>query len=149
MATKSIVKLISVPVISDDCQLGFLQSPLVPFPIKRTYFITQPTASLARGFHAHHQTDQLLVCLGGSVKLVVDDGYGRESVQLSNPDQGILLPRMLWHEMHDMTPETVLLVLASKEYEPSDYIRDYEQFKKEVNASVVQRFCPRISRSSN
>jgi hypothetical protein len=32
-------------------------------------------------------------------------------------------------EMHDFSPDCVLLVLASEHYDEADYIRNYEDFK--------------------
>jgi hypothetical protein len=64
--------------------------------------------------------------------MVLDDGYSREEVLIQSPEKGIDLPPFLWHEMHDFSPDCVLLVLASDIYDENDYIRDYELFKRGI-----------------
>jgi predicted dehydrogenase len=44
--------------------------------------------------------------------------------------KGLYIEGMVWHEMHDFTPDCVLMVLASEHYDEADYIRDYEEYKK-------------------
>lgn len=60
--------------------------------------------------------------------MVLDDGKNRQTKTLSNPETGILLDRLMWHEMQDMDENTILLVLASEKFDPKDYIRDYDKF---------------------
>lgn len=116
--------------IEDDASLCVAEvGNQIPFEIKRVYYLLKPKPGELRGSHAHRETDQILFCIQGTVKMVLDDGKTREEVCLPEAHIGVRLPPMMWHEMHDMTKETVLLVLASKEYAESDYIRDYEEFK--------------------
>ncbi len=65
--------------------------------------------------------------------MILDDGRQRQELWLDRPEIGVMLPPMVWHEMQEMTCETVLLVLASEEFDPDDYIRDYRQFQKLIN----------------
>lgn len=133
MAKKNIIKIIKIPKIYDDSFLCFAQHPdHVPFDIKRVYFIISPVKGLPRGKHAHKTTRQMLFCISGKVRMVLDDGNAREEAVLSNPEMGIMLEPLIWHEMLDMDENTVLLVLASKKYDAGDYIRDYQSFKKYV-----------------
>jgi hypothetical protein len=37
---------------------------------------------------------------------------------------------MLWHTMSGFSKDCVILVLADEWYKESDYIRDYQKFKK-------------------
>ncbi len=62
--------------------------------------------------------------------MVVDNGINKEDFSMKSPSIGIDLPPMLWHEMHDFSADCVLLVVASDEYDETDYIRDYDRFKK-------------------
>jgi glycosyltransferase involved in cell wall biosynthesis len=136
--SKPAVEFISLPTIQDDCFLSIAQSPDIPFSIARIYYMYGLAPGLPRGYHAHYQTDQVLFCLRGSVKIVIDNGWKKESVFLSKPNQGILLRRMIWHEMHDLKKDTILMVLASRKYEAKDYIRNYTEFKNIVrNKSTV------------
>lgn len=135
MVKKSVPQLIhtiNIPRINDDALLCFIEGLRhLSFEIKRVYFVLKPKASEPRGFHAHHKTNQVLFCIHGSVKLIVDNGKKRKQIILKNqPEKGVLLPPLLWHEMHDMDKSTILLVLADREYEPEDYIRDYSEFLK-------------------
>jgi len=136
MATKSkkLINIIKIPKIYDDAFLCFAQTPgQIPFDIKRIYYIFSAIPGLPRGKHAHKTTRQVLFCIKGKVRMVVDDGEDREEIVLTNPEDGIMLEPMVWHEMLDMDKNTILLVLASKVFEPGDYIRDYKQFKDTVN----------------
>lgn len=123
--------VIKISKIIDDCFLYFVQTPEhIPFSIKRVYYILESNPQFARGHHAHKKTDQVLFCIQGSIKLILNDGRKRRKILLDNPSQGVLINRMIWHEMNDFKLNTILLVLASRIFEPDDYIRDYNQFLK-------------------
>jgi hypothetical protein len=74
----------------------------------------------------------LLACLRGSVSIVVDDGTNREEHVLDQPWRGLYLPPRIWGIQYKYTRDAILMVLASHEYDPADYIRDYEEFLKLV-----------------
>jgi len=101
----------------------------VPFPIKRTYYIFGTKNGVRRGKHAHRQLTQMMVCLAGQCKVLLDDGSRREEIALTRNDRGLMLAPMLWHEMYEFSPDCVLLVLADNWYEEADYIREYDAFK--------------------
>lgn len=132
MPTRSrLVNLIKIPQIIDDCLLYFAQHPdHIPFEIKRIYYIIRADARSPRGYHAHKKTRQIIFCIQGSIKIIVDNGKRKKEVILDNPVFGLLLENMIWHEMHDFKKNTILLVLASEKFQEKDYIRDYERFKK-------------------
>lgn len=129
---KSLIKLIKIPKIKDSCMLYFLEQPIIPFNVKRLYFITDADLRLPRGFHAHHKTKQILFCIKGSVRISIVNGYRRDEVVLKSAETGIVLDPMIWHEMHDFKKNTLLLIVASRRYDPLDYIRDHKQFIKLV-----------------
>jgi dTDP-4-dehydrorhamnose 3,5-epimerase-like enzyme len=130
----SLINLVSLPSLGDERGgLVALESKgVIPFEIKRVYYIFD-TQNVSRGFHAHKALTQVAICLKGSCTMLLDDGASRESVRLDSPLQGILIPHMIWREMHDFSDDCVLLVLASEHYDESDYIRDHDQFIKDVN----------------
>jgi dTDP-4-dehydrorhamnose 3,5-epimerase-like enzyme len=131
MSGKNIIKIIKVPKIYDDGYLCFAEYPdHIPFEIKRVYYITSPVPGLSRGKHAHKTTHQILFCIKGKVRMVLDNGDKKGEIILSEPDEGIMLEPLVWHEMLDMDENTTLLVLASKEFDEGDYIRDYKNFKE-------------------
>lgn len=100
----------------------------VPFEIRRIYYIYGVPAGARRGFHSHSNLKQALVCLSGSVSILVDDGERSEVVELSDPSRALLVGPMVWREMFDFTEDAVLLVLASEHYDPDDYIKEYDEF---------------------
>ncbi|MBO5372854.1 MAG: WxcM-like domain-containing protein [Lachnospiraceae bacterium] len=107
----------------------------IPFEIKRVYYIYDTLTGVRRGFHAHKQLKQLLICVSGSCKILLDDGTDKEIVTLNKPYEGIFVQSNMWREMYDFSPDAVLLVLASEMYDESDYIRDYDQFLEYVKSS--------------
>lgn len=104
----------------------------IPFIIKRVYYIYGTQEGVRRGFHAHKDLEQILVCVHGSCKIHMDDGDEVIEIVLDRPDKGLYISSNIWREMYDFSPDAVLLVLASKFYDESDYIRNYEDFLKMV-----------------
>lgn len=130
----SLIKLLDVRTMQDARgQLTVLEGGKeVPFDIKRVYCLTGMRAHVSRGFHAHKRLDQLAVCVAGKCRVILDDGRLRQDVWLDSPTTGLFIDRMVWHEMHDFSADCVFLVLASEQYDESDYIRDYDLFLKSV-----------------
>lgn len=100
----------------------------IPFAIQRVYYLFGTNSGVSRGFHAHKKLQQVAVCVTGRCRMVLDDGKEREEVWLESPTEGLLIGNMIWREMHDFSPDCVLLVLASEHYEEADYIRNYDDF---------------------
>ena len=105
----------------------------LPFEIARVYYILGSEGA-PRGFHAHKSLQQLMVSVHGSCRVVLDDGCHRSEYRLDRPDEGLFVGSMTWREMHDFSDGSVLLVLASAPFDEQDYVRDYEQFLREVEA---------------
>jgi dTDP-4-dehydrorhamnose 3,5-epimerase-like enzyme len=135
--SQSLVQLIDIPQRGDArgalsvVELGVV----LPFAVRRVYWIhgTKPTVS--RGFHAHKKLHQLCVCVVGSVRLSLFDGRREESVVLDSHAKGLLIGPGLWREMHDFSPGCVLMVFADAEYDEADYIRDRQEFVRQVGLS--------------
>lgn len=126
-----LIRKIKIPKIFDDCYLYFAQTPdHIPFKIKRVYYITDSDTKLSRGFHAHKKTKQVIFCIKGSIKLTLDNGKKREVIILNQPGVGVFLDKMIWHEMIEFKKNTILLIIASEKFNPTDYIRHYEEFKR-------------------
>lgn len=104
----------------------------IPFPIKRVYFMYDTVEGVVRGKHAHRKLHQVLFCVAGACTIHLDDGREKVDVRLDQPSRGLLIGPGMWREMYDFTPGAVLMVLASEYYEESDYIRDYDEFLREV-----------------
>lgn len=104
----------------------------LPFLPQRYFLIFDVPGEEIRGEHAHRQCEQFLVCVKGRCAVVVDDGQSRAEVLLNRPNLGLYLPPMVWGTQSNYSPDAVLLVLASRPYEAQDYIRNYEEFLREV-----------------
>lgn len=108
----------------------------IPFEIKRVFYIYGSEANVIRGQHANRKTEFVLINVAGKSKVRVKDGEGNEAIYcLNRPHTGIYLPTMVWKDMYDFSEDSVLLVLASEHYDPTEYIRDYDIFTKEVISS--------------
>ncbi len=100
----------------------------VPFEIKRVYYIYNTENGVSRGFHAHKELLQLAICISGSCRFIMDNGINKEEIILNLPSTGLLIPNMIWHEMHNFSDDCIIIVLANEVYQESDYIRDYTEF---------------------
>lgn len=105
----------------------------IPFDIKRVFYIYGSDSEVVRGQHANRETEFLLVNVGGTSKVRIDNGRETEVVELNRPGMGLYLPPMLWKDMYDFSPDSILLVLASRHYDAGEYIRDYEAYIEEMN----------------
>lgn len=109
----------------------------MPFAMARVYAIHSVSSpGAARGAHAHKKTDQVIFIIVGGLTLHLDDGSLQQSLRLTSEDEGIRLGPMLWHSMSNFTADCVALLVASLPYDESDYIRDYEEFKKYARTPI-------------
>jgi dTDP-4-dehydrorhamnose 3,5-epimerase-like enzyme len=132
--TSPLVQLVPIPQRGDARgQLSVAElGGALPFVVRRVYWIHGTQPGVRRGFHAHKKLRQLCVCVAGSVRLSLFDGRREESVVLDSAAKGLLIGPGLWREMHDFSPDCVLMVFASAEYDEADYIRDRDQFIRHV-----------------
>ena len=126
----SLIKWINFQTLGDErgSVISIEQGKVIPFEIKRVYYIYRTAEGVSRGFHAHRNLRQVAICLAGKCRMVLDNGITREDVWLDCATKGILIEGGMWREMHDFSEHCILLVLASALYEESDYIRDYDEF---------------------
>lgn len=103
---------------------------IIPFEIKRVYYIFNTQTEVVRGLHAHKKLHQLLICVSGSCKIILDNGLKKEAVELNSPIKGLLIKPITWRKIYDFSSDCVLMVLADNYYDESDYIRDYQEFLK-------------------
>ncbi|HXT68908.1 MAG TPA: WxcM-like domain-containing protein [Vicinamibacterales bacterium] len=101
----------------------------IPFTPKRYFMVFDVPGKEVRGEHAHRECTQFLVCVRGSLSVMVDDGSASEEVELREPHVGVLIPPMVWAVQYKYSEDAVLLVFASEHYDANDYIRDYEEFR--------------------
>ncbi len=100
----------------------------IPFTIRRCYFMYNLMPGVRRGFHAHKTLRQVLVCVRGSCRILLDDGREKATVDLDRPNKGLYISADTWREMYDFSGDAVLMVLADQLYDESDYIRNYDAF---------------------
>lgn len=132
----SLIKTISFPPLGDNrgSLVALEIGKTVPFDIKRVYYIFGTKLGVSRGYHAHLSLQQVAVCVTGKCRMVLDDGMRREDIWLDSPAKGLLISGLVWREMHDFSSDCVLLVLANELYNETDYIRNYEEFKRIVQS---------------
>ena len=106
----------------------------IPFKIRRVYYIYDTLAGVRRGFHAHLNLQQILLCVNGSCKIHLDNGTDTAEILLDKPYEGLYISNDMWREMYDFSEGAVLLVLASMPYDEADYIRNYDEFIKMVRS---------------
>ena len=107
----------------------------IPFRIKRVYYMYDTAPGVHRGKHAHKSLQQILICIHGSCKILLDNGKEKKIVPLEKPYEGLYVSNNMWREMYDFSPDAVLMVLASELYDESDYIRNYDDFLEFVKNS--------------
>lgn len=106
----------------------------IPFNIARVFYLYGSDPDIVRGQHANRRSEFVLINVGGTSKVRVDNGFESRVVELNKPRMGIYIPPMVWKDMYDFSEDSILLVLASEHYDSAEYIRDYDAFLKEVGA---------------
>lgn len=104
----------------------------VPFEIKRVFYIYGSDNEVVRGQHANRESQFVLINVGGTSKVRIDNGHSEAIVELNKPMMGLYIPTMVWKDMYDFSEDSILLVLASTHYDGNEYIRNYEEYKKEM-----------------
>ncbi|MFC5195305.1 FdtA/QdtA family cupin domain-containing protein [Bizionia hallyeonensis] len=124
------VSIVEVPTVSDTRgKLAVIEKDCIPFNIKRVYYLYDVPSDSYRGGHAHKKLYQMLVALSGSFEVHLKDGENERKITLNKPDKGLLIVPGIWREIDNFSSGSVCLVLASEDYDESDYIRDYEAFE--------------------
>jgi dTDP-4-dehydrorhamnose 3,5-epimerase-like enzyme len=125
-------RIINLPKITDRRgNLTFIEANRhIPFSFRRVYYLYDVPAGAIRGGHAHKKLEQFVIAASGSFTVVIDDGKKRQKFFLNRPHYGLYIPRMVWRELEDFSSGSICVVLASEEYEESDYYRSYKRFLK-------------------
>lgn len=123
-------RLIRLPLIEDlrgKLSFGEIEQHL-PFTPKRYFLVFDVPSQEVRGEHAHKTLHQFLVCVKGSISIILDDGQSRDEIKLDSSNLGLHIPPMVWGIQYKYSSDAVLLVLTSDVYRADDYIRDYNEF---------------------
>jgi hypothetical protein len=123
------IQIIDIPKIENSFgNLAVIEKEVVPFEIKRVYYLFDVPSSAKRGGHAHKALRQLIVPLSGSFDVVLKDGSKTLTITLNKPDKGLLLNTNIWRELENFSSGAVCMVIASEVYDEDDYIREYDDF---------------------
>ena len=118
-------------IVEPDGNLVPVESNIdIPFSIKRVFYVYGVRDQNNRGEHAHHKTEQILVCLSGKLEVLCDDGVNKKKYLLESPQQALYIPAMIWDDQNYLTDDTVMLVLCNNHYNINDYIDNYDDFLK-------------------
>ena len=103
----------------------------IPFVINRVFFdYNNQVSSEPRGNHANKDSEFVFICLHGSCKIRVNDGFADETFVMDDPKKALYVNKMVWKEMFDYTEDSVLLVLSNRKYEPNEYVKNFDDFLK-------------------
>ena len=133
MTTIQDVKIIDIPKIIDSQgrgKLSVIEKDIIPFDIKRVYYLYDVPSDAYRGGHAHKNLIQFMIPLSGSFEVLVDDGNSKKKIMLNKPNKGLLIPVGIWREMDNFSSGAICMVLASDYFDEEDYFRKYDEFKK-------------------
>ena len=104
----------------------------IDFLIKRVFFLTNIDINSARGFHAHEELNQFLFCVNGSFNIVLDNGHEKVTYNLTPDSPGLFVDGKVWREMNSFSEGSVMVVLCDREYRYDAVVRDYDEFKKNL-----------------
>lgn len=123
--------IINIPKIIDDKgrgNLSIIEKEVIPFKMKRVYYLYDVPSDAYRGGHAHKKQYEFLIALSGSFEVHLKDGKSDIKITLNKPNKGLLIPTGIWRELDNFSSGAVCLVLASDVFDEEDYIRDYQEF---------------------
>ncbi len=130
------IKIINLETHSDERgSLVVIESlKNIPFEIKRIYYLFGTNPNFERGRHAHKNLKQIYIAVSGSCKIEFDDGKEKSEYVLNDPKSGLLIEGVVWREIKEISSDCVLLVVADDLYKESDYLRDYNEFLRFIQA---------------
>lgn len=103
-----------------------------PFQLKRMFWITDVPSGARRGGHAHNTCMEIVCCICGRFRLVLDNGRDRCEFVLDSPTYAVIIPAGVWCLLEDFSKDCVVLVGASEEYSLDGYVKDYDEFIKRL-----------------
>ena len=131
MSTLQNCKILSIPKIEDPRgNLSVIENDVIPFDIKRVYYLYDVPSGAERGGHSHKEQQEFLVALSGSFDVILNDGKVEKTVSLNKPFEGLLITSGIWRELKNFSSGAVCLVIASDVFLEEDYIREFEDFLK-------------------
>lgn len=101
---------------------------ILPFDVKRVYYLYDVPADAERGGHSHRIEQRLLVAVAGCFDVTLDDGVAVRRFTLRHPSQALYIPAGIWRTVHSFSAGAVALALCSTLFNEEDYVRDYDEF---------------------
>ena len=130
------IELIDIPkIINKEGNIAVLEKGVVPFEVKRVYYLYDIPSTAKRGGHAHKKLSQLLIAISGSFNVVLKNSKERRVITMNKPDKGLFISNNIWRELENFSSGAVCLVLASEVYDEADYIRNYKKFISYINSN--------------
>ena len=122
-------RFIALPTFSDKrgCLTVLEFGEIIPFDVKRMFYIYDSPANEIRGNHATY-SQQIIICLQGSCSVILHDGKKEYAVELTSPEKGLFLPSLIWRSFSDFSSGCILLCLSDRAYSKTDYIEDFHLF---------------------
>lgn len=130
-----------------SAHLGYIsvaERDMLPFEVKRVYWTYHTPQDVQRGYHAHKELQQVLIAVAGTIHVSIETSSGELfNFMLDNPALGLYLPSMCWRTMK-YSHNAVQICFASMEYNESDYIRSYNEFKEGASVNIDQQCRPQF-----
>jgi acetyltransferase-like isoleucine patch superfamily enzyme/dTDP-4-dehydrorhamnose 3,5-epimerase-like enzyme len=127
-----------IPDLRGSLSVGEFEKD-IPFTPKRYFMVFDVPSKETRGEHAHRACHQFLICVRGNCAVLADDGENRTEILLDSLGKGVYLPPMIWGVQYKYSENAILVAFTSHHYDPSDYIRNYAEFLKEVKTTGQQK----------
>ncbi len=128
------IEILNIPKIEDyRGNIAIIEKEVLPFEIKRVYYLYDVPSSAKRGGHAHKDQLEFLIALSGSFDVVLKDGKSTQTVTLNKPDKGLLIKINVWRELENFSSGSVCLVVVSDVFNEDDYIREYNNYLTYIN----------------
>jgi uncharacterized RmlC-like cupin family protein len=126
----SIIELSKIQKLAGNITVIDNEKSIIPFNVKRVFYIYDIPGGVSRGAHAHKECEQFLIAASGALEVSLDDGNVKRNVLLNRPYNGLYIPPKIWAQEVNFSSGAICLVLTSHKYNEEDYIRSYNEFIK-------------------